>query len=142
MGRAGKNVTCLICGKVCRPGGIGGHVRLKHGLNMKTMVMRVSDVRGDVRDVPGDVRDVPGEVSDVRGEVSDIRVQRPSDPIGKNEVVVDSCVEPIGDPENYGPGKQGRNIWGQTWDQRETQKRKDLKAAERWLYDLLTGKPT
>ncbi|GAH23307.1 unnamed protein product [marine sediment metagenome] len=46
------------------------------------------------------------------------------------------------DQGNYGPGKEGRNTNGQTWDQREAQKKKDKQNAVRWLDDLLSGPPT
>ena len=64
--RKGKNRVCINCGKLIRPGGMGGHVRLAHGIT----VMNVRDIRGDV---PADVRDV--------------RVQHPSDYVPKRAVV-------------------------------------------------------
>lgn len=62
--RKGKNRVCSICGKLIRPGGMGGHVRLAHEITV--IVKHVRDIRGEV---PGDVHDVPGEVRDIRGDV-------------------------------------------------------------------------
>jgi len=134
MRRSGKYVTCSICGKVCRPGGIGAHMRLKHIMKVKTVVGPVRESS----DISGTVSDISGESS----ELSEARVQRPSDYVKKNEVVVDAREEPIDNQESYGPGKQGRNTWGQTWDQREAQIKKDKQKAIRWLDELLSGKPT
>lgn len=96
--RKGKNRVCSICDKLIRPGGMGGHVRLAHGIKVKTIVKYVRDVRGDV---PGGVGDVPGDMHDVR-DVRDVRhVQRPSDYVPKR-VVVETQIEPapaLGVPE-------------------------------------------
>lgn len=43
------------------------------------------------------------------------------------------------DRGNYGPGKEGKNTWGQTWDQHEAQKKRDKEKATRWLDNLLAG---
>ncbi|MDP3003627.1 MAG: hypothetical protein Q8N38_10925 [Bacteroidales bacterium] len=86
--RKGKNRVCSICGKLIRPGGMGGHVRLAHGITV--IVKHVRDIRGDV---PADVRDMRG---DVPADVRDVRVQRPSDNVKKSNEMVETCIEPGG----------------------------------------------
>lgn len=78
--REGKNKICTICGKTCRPGGIGAHMRLKHGIKVKTIVKHIS---GHISDA-----------SDLSGDVSDIRVQRPGDYVKKRSEVVETRIEP------------------------------------------------
>jgi hypothetical protein len=93
--RKGKNRICPECGKVCRPGGIGGHMRLKHGIKMKTVVKHVGDIRDDTR---VDIRDARGDIRDAR-DVSDVRVQRPSDYLRKSDEVIEELVEPAVKPK-------------------------------------------
>ena len=89
--RIGKTKICEICGKVIQPGGMGGHLRLKHGIKVKTVVKQVREVS---REVSGDVRDVR-EVSGQVRDVSDVREQRPSDYLKKRSEVVEKRIEPV-----------------------------------------------
>jgi len=81
--RKGKNRVCSICGKLIRPGGMDGHVRLAHGITEKIIVKHVRDIRADV---PVGVRDV-----------CDVRIQRPSDYVLKRDVV-ETRIEPAPAP--------------------------------------------
>jgi Zn finger protein HypA/HybF involved in hydrogenase expression len=83
--RTGKTRICEICGQVIQPGGMGGHVRLKHGIIVKTVVKQVREVS---REVSGDVRGVR-EVSGQVRDVSDVREQRPSDYVKKRSEVTE-----------------------------------------------------
>lgn len=51
--RRGKNTICGICSKIIKPGGIGGHMRLAHGIrDLGEKRFETSQVSGDVcRDV-------------------------------------------------------------------------------------------
>jgi hypothetical protein len=89
--RIGKTKICEICGKVIQPGGMGGHLRLKHGIKVKTVVKQVREVS---REVFGDVRDVR-EVSGQVRDVSDVREQRPSDYVKRRSEVVEKRIEPV-----------------------------------------------
>lgn len=77
--RKGKNRVCSVCSKLIRPRGMGGHMRLAHGITVKTIVKHVHDVRGDV---PGDVRD--------------LRVQSQNDYLKKSVEMVKTSIEPDG----------------------------------------------
>lgn len=132
--RVGKNKVCPVCGKVCRPGGIGGHLRLKHGIVVKTMLKHVREVR----DVSGDVSGEVSEVRDVSGEVSDERVQRPSDFVKKHDKIVKTHAEPafkFPDVDGYvGPdppfGVSAISDKGLKRYQEELKRLKDLEAKE------------
>jgi len=92
--RIGKTKICEICGKVIQPGGMGGHLRLKHGIKVKTVVKQVREVS---REVSGDVRgvrEVSGQVRDV-SDVRDVREQRPSDYVKKRSEVIEKRVDPV-----------------------------------------------
>jgi len=82
--RKGKNRVCSICGKLIRPGGIGGHMRLKHGIKVKTIVNHVSDIRGGAQSDILDMREVPGSK------------QRPSDYVKKSIDLVETSIKPDG----------------------------------------------
>ncbi len=84
--RKGKTRICEKCGQVIQPGGMGGHLRLKHGIKVKTVVKQVREVS---REVSGDVRGV-SEVSGQVRDVSDVREQRPSDYRKKSIEVIDT----------------------------------------------------
>jgi len=38
-----NNTVCFICGHKCKPRGLGSHMRLKHGIVVKTVVKDLSD---------------------------------------------------------------------------------------------------
>jgi hypothetical protein len=82
-----------VCGKKIAPGGMGGHMRLKHGIVVKTVVRDIRDIRGDIRD---NVRaDVSKKVRDMSETDGKIREQRPSDYVRKSsERVIEVKAEP------------------------------------------------
>ena len=71
--RTGKTRICEICSQVIQPGGMGGHLRLKHGIKVKTVVKQVRDV----------------------SDVSDVREQRPSDYVKKRSEVIEKRVDSV-----------------------------------------------
>jgi len=73
-----SNTVCAICGHVCKPRGLGAHMRLKHGIKVKTVVKHISD---------------SSDSSDSSG-----RVQRPSDWKNKKERVVASRIDKADPP--------------------------------------------
>ena len=73
-----SNTVCTICGHVCKPRGLGAHMRLKHGIKVKTVVKHISD---------------SSDSSDLGG-----RVQRPSDWKNKKERVVASRIDKADPP--------------------------------------------
>ena len=74
--RKGRNRVCSVCSKLIRPRGMGGHMRLAHGITVKTIVKHVHDVRSDV---PGD-----------------LRVQSQNDYLKKSVEIVKTSIEPDG----------------------------------------------
>lgn len=80
--RKGKNRVCNICSKLIQPRGMGGHMRLAHGITVKTIVKNMRDVRGDV----------PGDVCDIR----DLYLQRPNNDLKKSVETVETNIEPDG----------------------------------------------
>jgi len=77
--RKGKNRVCNICSKLIQPRGMGGHMRLAHGITVKTIVKNMRDVRGDV----------PGDVCDIR----DLYLQRPNNDLKKSVETVETNIE-------------------------------------------------
>lgn len=92
--RAGKTRICEVCGQVIQPGGMGGHLRLKHGIKVKTVVKQVREVSREVSGPVRGVREVSGQVRDIR-DVSDVREQRPSDYVKKRSEVIEKRVDPV-----------------------------------------------
>ena len=80
--RKGKNRVCNICSKLIQPRGMGGHMRLAHGITIKTIVKNMRDIRGDV----------PGDVCDIR----DLYLQRPNNDLKKSVETVETNIEPDG----------------------------------------------
>jgi len=69
--RKGKIRICEVCHRAINPGGMGGHLRLAHGISLKTVVEHVPDK----------------SASASQKVVS--KIQRPSDYVGKKSVVVE-----------------------------------------------------
>lgn len=80
--RKGKNRVCNICSKLIQPRGMGGHMRLAHGITVKTIVKNMRNIRGDV----------PGDVCDIR----DLYLQRPNNDLKKSVETVETNIEPDG----------------------------------------------
>jgi len=67
--RAGENKICEVCGQSVRPGGMGGHMRLKHGIMVKVEVK-----------APEKAPKAPEKAPEV---IEAPKVQRPSDYVRK-----------------------------------------------------------
>jgi hypothetical protein len=72
--KKGRNRVCPVCGKICLPRGIGGHMRLAHRLAVKTLVKQESDIHNKVSHDVSDLRgDIPSGVSDMAFDIRDVR---------------------------------------------------------------------
>jgi hypothetical protein len=80
--RTGKTRICEKCGQVIQPGGMGGHLRLAHGIKIKTVVKQIRQVHNEV-----------GEVSNKVGKVREVREQRPSDYVSKHSEVAEKRIQ-------------------------------------------------
>jgi|SRR5450830_895347 len=89
--RKGKIRICDVCGKKIQPGGMGGHLRLAHGLVVTNIVTPIPQVTGDI---PWQVSDHIPQVSDHIPQVSET-IQRPSDYVKKRSAVVEVRKDPI-----------------------------------------------
>jgi len=102
MRRIGKNRKCEKCGKVVKPGGIGSHMRLAHGIKVKIVVNHLSE---DSSHSSEDSSHLSGNSSHLShsSHLSE-RVQRPSDYVKKkSEVVIETKDSPaIQSPDEWG----------------------------------------
>jgi len=89
--QTGNNKVCPVCGKICRPRGIGAHMRLQHGVKLKTLISDSSDSSGHISELSDHISDSSGHIS----ELSDLRVQRPSDFVKKHDKIVETRTEPV-----------------------------------------------
>ena len=89
--QTGNNKVCPVCGKICRPRGIGAHMRLQHGVKLKTLISDSSDSSDHINDSSDHISDSSGHIS----ELSDLRVQRPSDFVKKHDKIVETRTEPV-----------------------------------------------
>ena len=61
--------ACTICGHLCKPRGLGPHMRLAHGIVVKDVVKNISDLSGDVKTKrPSDYLRKKSEVIEVKIE--------------------------------------------------------------------------
>jgi len=101
MRRIGKDKKCEKCGKIVKPGGIGSHMRLAHGIKVKTVVNHLSEDSGHSS---GNLSHSSGNLSHLTDNLSHSshsshsseRIQRPSDYVRKRtEKVVEIRTEPF-----------------------------------------------
>ena len=96
--RAGENRICEVCGQSIRPGGMGGHMRLKHGIMVKVEVKAPKKaIKAPEKASKNDFK-APEKAPEV---VVAPKVQRPSDYVRKGllfrrwvEVAPPSVVNP------------------------------------------------
>jgi len=76
MRREGKYKVCPICKKEVRPGGIGAHMRLAHGVVVKTLV----EITAELSKSGKKISHIRSKTSKLSGKIS---AKRPSDYIRK-----------------------------------------------------------
>jgi len=77
---------CPYCGKICKPRGLGPHLRLKHGIKVKIVAKRLSHLGGDSSHLGGDSSHLSH---------SSERIQRPGDYVKKKNEVIETIIETV-----------------------------------------------